>query len=103
MAHKASQAYIELTNWAFKDESALSGENSEKFQMLEEVGLYVDRIAKQQQRSNTSYKQSHNIRIEDTLNKIAWNNFSSFIRQVSYIDFFPIYKNIQVYIIKNYY
>jgi hypothetical protein len=47
MAHNASQVYIELANRAFKDESALSGENSEKFQMLEEVGLYVDKIAEQ--------------------------------------------------------
>jgi hypothetical protein len=39
MAHNASQAYIELANRAFKDESALSGENFEKFQMLKEVGL----------------------------------------------------------------
>ncbi len=38
MAHNASQSYIELANRAFKDESALSGENSEKFQTLEEVG-----------------------------------------------------------------
>ncbi len=38
MAHNASQAYIELANRAFKDESALSGENSEKFQTLEKVG-----------------------------------------------------------------
>jgi hypothetical protein len=53
-AHNASQAYIELANRAFKDKSALSGENSEKFQTLKEVGLYVDRIAKQQQRSDTS-------------------------------------------------
>jgi hypothetical protein len=54
-AHNARWAYIELANWVFKDTSALSGKNSEKFPMLKEVGLYVDRIPKQQQRSNTSY------------------------------------------------
>jgi hypothetical protein len=47
MAHNASQAYIDLANQAFKDEGAFSGENSEKSQTLEEVGLYVDRIAEQ--------------------------------------------------------
>jgi hypothetical protein len=31
MAHNASQAYIELANRAFKGDSALSGENTEKF------------------------------------------------------------------------
>jgi hypothetical protein len=54
MAHNASQAYIELANQAFKGDSALSGENTEKFQTLEDVGLYVDKIAEQHQSSNTS-------------------------------------------------
>jgi hypothetical protein len=54
MAHNASQAYIELANRAFKGDSALSGETTEKFQMLEDVGFYVDKIAKQYQSSNTS-------------------------------------------------
>jgi hypothetical protein len=43
-----------LENQAFKGENTLLGENSEKFQTLEEVGLYVERIAKQQQSSNSS-------------------------------------------------
>jgi hypothetical protein len=38
MAHNASQTYIGLTNQAFKGDSALSGENTEKFQTLEDVG-----------------------------------------------------------------
>jgi hypothetical protein len=54
MAHNASQAFIELANQAFKGDSALSGENTEKFQMLKDVGLCVDKIAKQHQSSNTS-------------------------------------------------
>jgi hypothetical protein len=54
MAHSASQAYIELANRAFKGDSALLGENTEKFQMLEDVGFYVDKIAKQHQSGNTS-------------------------------------------------
>jgi hypothetical protein len=54
MAHNASQAYIELANQAFKGDSALSGENTEKFQTLEDVGLYVDKITEQHQSSNTS-------------------------------------------------
>jgi hypothetical protein len=39
MAHNASQAYIELANRAFKGDSTLSGENTELFQTLEDVGL----------------------------------------------------------------
>jgi hypothetical protein len=54
MAHNASRAYIELANQVFKGDSALSGENTEKFQMLEDVGLYVDKLAEQHQSSNTS-------------------------------------------------
>ncbi len=54
MAHNASQAYIELANRAFKGDSALSGETTEKFQMLEDVEFYVEKIAKQHQISNTS-------------------------------------------------
>ncbi len=54
MAHNASQAYIELANRACKGDSALSGETTEKFQMLEDVGFYVDKIAKQHLSSNTS-------------------------------------------------
>ncbi len=42
MAHNASQAYIELANQIFKDDSALSGENTDKFQSLGDVRLYVD-------------------------------------------------------------
>jgi hypothetical protein len=57
MAHNASQAYIELANRAFKGDSALSGENTEKFQRLEDVGSYVDKIAKQPKSSNTSGQQ----------------------------------------------
>jgi hypothetical protein len=53
-AHNASQAYIELANRAFKGDSALSGENTEKFQTLKDVGLYVDKIAKQHQSINTN-------------------------------------------------
>ncbi len=54
MARNASQAYKELANWAFKGDSALSGETTEKFQMLEDARYYVDKIAKQHQSSNTS-------------------------------------------------
>jgi hypothetical protein len=54
MAHNASQAYIELANRAFKGDSALSGENTEKLQKLEDVGLYVDKITEQHQKRNTS-------------------------------------------------
>jgi hypothetical protein len=46
MVHNASQAYIVLANQAFKGENALLGENSEKFQTLEEVRLYVKRKVK---------------------------------------------------------
>jgi hypothetical protein len=41
-AHNPSQAYVELANRTFKDDSAFSGENTDKFQSLEDVGLYVD-------------------------------------------------------------
>jgi hypothetical protein len=44
MAHNASQAYIELENQAFRGDSVLSGETTEKFQTLEDVGFYVDNI-----------------------------------------------------------
>ncbi len=54
MAHNASQAYIALVYWAFKGKNGLQGEHSEKFHTLEEVDSYVERIAKQQQSSNSS-------------------------------------------------